>query len=195
MADEPKGPSLRRCLWWLVALAVAIILVDLFCFSYRLIGPTLFGILCFLGGVTLGRTPPYVAHLGSGAHKGWRLLLPLPFLAVGIIGLSCPLLIDLPDPVPFMWGVWTPDGQHLGRYRLTQIFVSPAFLWMGSVFLASIVRSIVARPRSQAKAEEKGGVSSPDAGGSITVGMHPWIYTLGLYMILMLVTLRGILSR
>jgi hypothetical protein len=186
--------ALLRCLWWLVALAVVIILVDLFFFSYRLIGPTLFGILCFLGGVALGRTPPYVARLGSGAQKGWRLLLALPFLAVGILGLSYPLLIDVPDQVPFMWGVWTPDGQSLERYRMHQILFSPAFLWMGSVFLAAIVRSFFACPRSQETAEANGGVSSPDAGGRLTAGMNSWIYTLGLYIILMLVTLRMMLS-
>ena len=78
---------------------------------------------------------------------------------------------------------------------MTQIFVGPAFLWMGGVFLAAIVRSVFARPRSQANAESDGGVSSPGAGGSVTAGMHPWTYTLGLYIILMLVTLRGMFSR
>jgi hypothetical protein len=174
-----------------------VILVDLFCFSYRLIGPTLFGILCFLGGVALGRTPPYVApfEIGSGAQKGWFLFLTLPFLAVGIWGLSCPLLLDLPETVPFMWGIWTPDGQYLGRYRMTQIFVSPAFFWMGGVFLGAIVRSVFVSPRSRENAESGSEDSAPHAGGSITARIQPWTYTFGLYIILILVTLRGMLSR
>jgi hypothetical protein len=180
-----------------MALAVVIVLVDLCFFRYRLIGPTLFGILCFLGGIALGQTPPYVAPLESAsrARKGCLLFLALPFLAVGILGLSYPLLIDLPDNAPLMWDLWTPDGKHLGRYRMTQIFVAPAFLWMGGVFLASIVCSFFARPPSQANSGADGRVSSQEASGSVTAGVHPWTYTLGLYIILMLVTLRMVLSR
>jgi hypothetical protein len=190
-------PALLRCLWWLVALAVVIILGDLFFFGYRWIGPTLFGLLCLLSGIALGRTPPYVAPLepASRARKGGLLFLPLPFLAVGILGLSYPLLLDLPDNALFLWDLWTPDGKHLGRYRLTQLFVSPVFLWMGGVFFTSIVCSFFARPRSQEKAGSDGGVSSLDAVGRVRAGMRPWTYILGLYIILLLVTLRGMLFR
>jgi hypothetical protein len=188
--------ALPRCLWGLVASAVAIVLVDLFFFRYRLIGPTVFGALCFLGGAALGRTPLYAAHFGSGsgAQRWGGLCVALVFLAIGIVGLSYPLRIDLPDRAPIMWGIWTPDGRHLGRYRMMQVFVGPAFLWMGSVFLAAAVRSVFARPRSQDHAGSDGGVSSPGADGSVPAGTHPWIYTLGLYGILVLVTLRMMLS-
>jgi hypothetical protein len=188
-------PALLRCLPWLFALAVVIILVDLFFFRYRFIGPTLFGILCVLGGVALGRSPRFVAYLLSDLHtqRWWVLFLPMPFLAIGILGLSYPLQLDLPDNASFMWDIWTPDGRYLGRFRTTQIFAAPAFLWMGSVWLTAIVCSWFARPRSQENATAGG--SAPNAAGSTPVGAHPWIYTLGLYIVLILVTLRGMLSR
>jgi hypothetical protein len=123
------------------------------------------------------------------------LFLALPFLAIGILGLSSPLLVELPDYAPFMWDLWTPDGKHLGRYRMTQIFAGPAFLWMSGVFLASIVCALFTRPRSQEMAGATGGVPSTGAGGGTPAGVHPWIYTLGLYIILGLVTLRMVVSR
>jgi hypothetical protein len=93
-----------------------------------------------------------------------------------------------------MWKIWTPDGRNLQRYRTTQVFVSPLFLWMGGVFLAAVVRSFFARPRSQDHAASDGGGASPGAAGGVPTGTHPWIYTLGLYGILVLVTLRMMLS-
>jgi hypothetical protein len=174
-----------------------IILVDLFCFRYRFIGPTVFGILCVLGGVTLSRTPAFVAHLRSdGDRPRWYFLFfPLPFLAIGILGLSYPLWLDLPDNASFRWDIWTPDGQYLWRCRITQIFVAPAFLWMSGVWLGAIVGSWFAGPRSQEKADADGRGSSPDDAGHPPAGVHPWIYTLGLYVILMIVTFRAMLSR
>ena len=193
---------LLRCLPWLFALAVAVILVDLFFFRYRALGPTLFLILCFPAGIAVGRAQPMDPLDGAAgvAQRVFLLFMISPLLGVGIMGLLMGLLMgfstDLPDNASFTWDVWSPDGRHhFLRDRMWQIYFAPASLWGSSALSASVVSSFFVRPGSQENAGVGGEVSSAEAGGRVAAGVHPWAYTGGLYLILLLIMLRVTLER